>query len=621
MFTIFRQIMRAKKNRLVSIGLAKIFFRIFHRSVSFIGFISVLASLTICTDAYAKIDLDIKGVDGPTEENIKLHLSKWEKLPSNNIEGIKEKFEKNIQQALRAMGYYSAIIEYQLGGDELMLNINSGEPIKWKNVDIQLLHDKHVMDVRLQTVIDANPFIVGERINHKVYEGYKKSLLNSASEFGYLDAKFNKSELQINPENYEASVKLILEMGQRYKIGDVIYTDTDIRKELLGTLAEVKKDEWYSANTVGLIYNRMLNTGYFSGVTVNVKKETPNIAHLTIGLTDAPKHRVSTGVGFGTDDNGPRVRLKWQRPRINTRGDSLSAQLKISQVEQNVSAQYRMPWDHPLNEYLSYDVGWQQKITEDITTQLATAGASYHRVVKNGWQYSFHLDVENETSQTDDLPEESFTYVIPGVQFSRRRFSGDAADPLKGYKFWANLSTSRESLGSDTDFHRFDIGTNGIITAFKKHSLLGRVELGYIETDDLLKVPPSQRFFAGGDQTVRGYKYESISPVDSDGNLTGGQYSAIASIEYRYQFLKNWKAAIFYDTAQIYRDDPTELPADAVKANNWLVMLEDAKQFKSGAGIGIRWKTPIGLVAFDIATPINQENNDVRFHFYLGTPL
>ncbi|MGH1471934.1 MAG: autotransporter assembly complex protein TamA [Cellvibrionaceae bacterium] len=584
-------------------------------------FLCALISLFWGLSAQAQIDLDIQGVEKPIKNNIELHLSKWESLPSTNLSSIEEKLGKNIQSALRAMGYYDAKIIYGLEGKTLRLVIESGEAVKWARADIQLIHDESVMDVRLQTIVDSNPFINGERIDHSLYENYKKNLINLASEFGYLDAKFTQSILRINQKTHQAMVTLIVDMGQRYKLGQVNYLETNIQESLLDRLTELEAEQWYSANTVGLIYNRLLNTGYFSGVTVDVKKEIPNVAHLTIGLTDAPKHKISTGMGFGTDDKGPRLKFKWQRPRINKRGDSFSTQLKLSQVEQNISAQFRMPWSHPLNEYLSYDLGWQQKKTEDINTQLATIGASYHRVVKNGWQYSFHFDVENETSETDNHKKDSFTYVIPGVQLSRRKFSGEATDPSKGYKFWANFNTSREQLGSDTDFHRFDIGANVITTAFKKHSVLGRVELGYIDTENLLKVPPSQRFFAGGDQTVRGYQYESIAPVDSDGNLTGGQYSTIASIEYRYQFLKNWKAAIFYDAAQVYRDDPNELPEDATKANNWLLMLEDSKTFSSGAGIGLRWKTPIGLVAFDVAVPINQTGNDIRVHFYLGTPL
>ncbi len=581
----------------------------------------VIACLVISSTAKAKIDLEIEGVDGPVKDNIELYLSKWEVLPANTVEGIEEKFEKPIQQALRAMGHYESRVEYRLDDNELILVVDAGEPVRWQTTNIQLLHEGHTIDARLQAVIDSNPFMVGERINHETYEAYKKTLQNSALEFGYLDAKFSQSQLEINPNNHEASVDLILRMGQRYKIGDIVYTETTIRKKLLDTVTEVKAGEWYSANTVGQIYNRLLNTGYFSNVSVDVKKEAPNIANLTISMTDAAKHRISTGVGFGTDDNGPRARLKWQRPRLNGRGDSLMTQLKVSQVEQNISTEYRMPWDHPLNEYISFDTGWQQKKTEDLTTKITTIGAAYHRVVGNGWQYSFHLDTEHEVSQLDGLSEESFTYVIPSVQFSRRKFKGAATDPTSGYKIWMTLSTSRESIGSDTNFNRYEFGVNGIVTAFKKHSFLARAQTGLIETADLLKVPPSQRFFAGGDQTVRGYKYETISPVDADGNLTGGQYSTIASVEYRYHFLKNWKAAIFYDAAQIYRDDPDELPVDVVKANNWLLALDDAKEFKSGVGVGIRWKTPIGLVAFDVATPINQETNDMRFHFYLGTPL
>lgn len=596
----------------------------------------LLTSLTLGAVQAVLADLDFKitGVDNDVEDNIELHLSRWKTINADNVDAIEKIIGNDVQQALKALGYYAATVNYQLEEDELILDINAGQPIVWansqitwqnnqKDTRIENKDNKNILtiDDSLKTMIAANPFIKGEKINHNVYENYKKRLLNGASELGYLDAKFSRHELQIDPANFTAEVFLTLQLGQRYRISGIEYSGTDVRETLLDTLVDVKTGEWYSANTVGLIYNRLLNTGYFSNVDVSVQKKNPDQVDLNVVLTDKARHNISTGVGFGTDDKGPRVRLKWQLPRLNQRGDSLSTQLKLSRIEQNISAQYKVPWDHPLNEYLSYDIGWQQKINEDVTTQLATAGASYHRVMNNGWQYSFRLDVENETSQIDDQRDEDFTYVIPSVQFSRRKFKGEAIDPLSGYKFWANLSTSRENIGSDTDFHRFDIGANGVLTLAKKHSFVSRVEFGYIDTDDILKVPLSQRFFAGGDQTVRGYGYETIAPVDEENNVTGGQYAWIGSIEYRYQFLKNWKAAIFYDTAQIYRDDPIELPADSIQATQWLQRLEASKTFQSGAGIGIRWKTPVGLIAFDVATPLDQDERDIRVHFYLGTPL
>ncbi|MEX1033906.1 MAG: autotransporter assembly complex family protein [Cellvibrionaceae bacterium] len=574
--------------------------------------IGVLCSLA----ARAEIDLEVRGVPDPAQENIRMHLSKWDELPGDNPDVLRNAMHPAVTEALRALGYYHAEVDYALRGDQLTLNIEPGPRLQWGEVDVTVLSKGEPVDDEFWQLIANHPFTDEQVFSHRVYEDYKNSLLTFASRQGYLDAQLVRNRLRINIQEQRAGVVLHVEVGERYKITDVTFSDSRLAPELVEQIAQVPEGEWYSANIVGSVYNRLLNTGYFAGVDINVERVPPNQAHLHINLQDLPKHRVSTGVGFDTD-TGPWIKLRWERPVINDRGHGFTTELQLSRIAPELEAQYRIPWGHPQNEYVSWDTGWRMQDTEDVETTIFTTGLSYHRVIGERWRYSFHADFENETSQQGDQPEVSATYVIPSVRFSRRDFRGDATDPNRGYRYWLHVGTSNDSLGSDTDFHRFNGGLNTIFTAWEKHSLVARVEFGVIATDDFRAVPLSQRFFTGGDQSVRGYEFQSIAPRDADNDLTGGERLTVGSVEYRYQFLPTWKAALFVDQGRAYLEDDTVRFDDSGQPNR-----DSGREYRTGAGVGVRWKSPVGLIAFDIAAPINDDyESGVRVHLYLGTPL
>ncbi|MGQ9424905.1 autotransporter assembly complex protein TamA [Gilvimarinus sp. F26214L] len=579
----------------------------------------MLLGLLVCVGwplSALAIPLQVEGAPSDLEENIRLHLSKWDQLPAQDVEEVRDTVQPTVTEALQALGYYRAEVEYGLDGESLILNVAPGPRVRWGEVDIQVLRDGEPSNALFREQIASHPFRPGQPFSHQTYENYKSELLSFATRQGYLDARLVRNRLRINPQIQEAEVILHAELGDRYSIVDATFSESRLRPELVQGIAQVPDGSWYSADLVGEIYNRLLNSGYFAGVNITVDTQAPDRAYLHIELEDLARHRVSTGVGFGTDI-GAWVKLRWERPALNDRGHNLLAELRLSQVSQEVFTQYKIPRGHPQNEFVSWDNGWRQQDIEGVETEVFTTGLSYHRVYGESWRYSLHVDLENETSRIGDEPEQDTSYVIPSVRLSRRFFSGDAADPNFGYRYWLHLATSDDSLGSDTDFHRINSGVNTLFTFFERHSLLGRIEYGRIETDEFGRTPVSQRFYTGGDQSVRGFDFESIAPREPDGDLIGGQRLNVASLEYRYRFLPTWQAAVFVDTGRSYLDENFESDLSGT-----FVAADRGEDYRTGAGLGVRWRSPVGFIAFDVAAPVDDPlESGVRVHLYLGTPL
>ena len=109
------------------------------------------------------------------------------------------------------------------------------------------------------------------------------------------------------------------------------------------------------------------------------------------------------------------------------------------------------------------------------------------------------------------------------------------------------------------------------------------------------------RFFAGGDESVRGYGYRELGPVDESGHVIGGKYLLTGSIEYQHPVKDKIAVALFMDAGNAFNDWETDL--------------------KYSAGIGVRWKTPVGRLKADIAVPNDQSKDDFRIHISFGVEI
>jgi translocation and assembly module TamA len=127
------------------------------------------------------------------------------------------------------------------------------------------------------------------------------------------------------------------------------------------------------------------------------------------------------------------------------------------------------------------------------------------------------------------------------------------------------------------------------------------VEGGHTSVKDFDNLPATLRFYAGGDQSVRGYAYNSLGPLDSLGSVAGGKYLLVGSIEYEHRLFEKWSAATFYDVGNAYNSS--------------------SEDFKEGAGVGLRWRSPIGPLRVDVSWALSLEEHPWRFHLVVGPDL
>jgi translocation and assembly module TamA len=344
------------------------------------------------------------------------------------------------------------------------------------------------------------------------------------------------------------------------------------------------------------------NSGYFKSVRVQPQQDRRygKTIPVKVDLTPKDNNQVAVGLGFQTD-TGVRTKLTWGKPLINRLGHSADAALSLSEIEQNASFSYRVPRrKEPLYNYWGVEFGVKNVDVDDTESFLSTL--NFQRVSRTPSLWTEFLFIRWERERfTAGSAEETTDLVLPGFSYSKTQSKGSP------FPVWGQ-STSIQVLGGSTralssiEFFKI-IGTFRYLRALSdRNTIISAVQYGAIQSNDYDRVPISQRFFAGGDRSVRGFKYRDLSPRNTDNEAVGGRYLEILSLEYNYRFLDRWSGALFTDAGRAF--------------NSF------REPYSVGAGFGIRWQSPVGPFRVDIATPISDnDGGDVRVHLSLGPDL
>ena len=348
-------------------------------------------------------------------------------------------------------------------------------------------------------------------------------------------------------------------------------------------------------------------------------QESKKVPLYVFVYADKPRD-AQVGIGYGTD-TGVRATAKIDYNLINRKGYQAGAETEISRINKNVAVYASRPWKHPLNDKLEGRLTYEEEVIDqgegnfDLSTKTLKAALARNIRRENGWNRSYsmryrldELETGVDDTKLDDLPIR-FTSSRPTQKallfgYGINKTDVDSAtNPTRGIRQYYAIEAGADKALSDTDLAIVRAGVSGIYSFgdSNKHQVLGSLNTGYIWADDFYEVPYKLRFFAGGDQSIRGYDYESLSPLEN-GYLTGGQVLAVGSAEYNYEFIPGFRGAVFTDVGNAYdKDFETET--------------------KVGVGVGIRWASPMGIVRVDVAAGVTEESVPIRLHFFIGSPL
>ncbi|WP_420820594.1 autotransporter assembly complex protein TamA [Shewanella japonica] len=593
--------------------------------------------------AWAKKDewltIELQGVSGSLAKNVRAHLGE---SPTSQVQRRAFLFtvEDNVTAALESMGRYHAKVDINVTESKnspwkLTINIDEGEPtiIEW--IDIKF-SDEMLDDNSFNRWMDQLTIKPGDTLNHGVYSELKSNLVTLALARGYFDGAFTRSEIEINRDLNTAKIHLYFESGRRYKMGEVTFSGQTINDDLLEKLIPFDPNANYSTQRLNRLNRNLIDTGYFSNIKVlpQIDNMSETKVPIKVDLAPRPTHSFEVGLGADIGTNAektvePRVRLTWRMPEINSYGHTQETTMEWSPDRPKFLTTYTIPLTHPLDDQLKFRVGLLRDkygVTQDYneddrnydyTGQLESEkrlfGIIRQQRLDSGWLFGYSLEYNHEfynQSDTDYDPQ----FVLAGFGLSKTTRGDNTLDPKSGFRQTYSLEYGDPNLGSEIRLTKIEARLKWIDTFFERHRFVSRLDLGanIADSDQINQISPSLRYFAGGDQSIRGYGFQELGPyieyVNSEGGLSrqvvGGRYLVVGSLEYQYYLTDTWRVATFVDAGNAF----------------------DTEQFEPvvSVGGGIHWISPIGPIKFDLGVGLKETetiDRSWRIHLTMGTDL
>jgi len=559
-------------------------------------------------DEESKIDITFEGVEGPLLENVRamssLHrLSSSDELDTEMVGRLVQRAPAEARTALRPFGYYEPRVstEFEEAGGRwhVRVKIEPGTPVMLVEQQVAITGTGRD-ETFMREALARSPLRTGERLSHSAYDQLKGELLRAALGHGYLDAEFTRGELLVDPATRTARAYVTLDTRERYRFGPTTIEQSALRPGLVRRYLRYREGDWFDAEALLRTQFALDDSQYFSLVEVLPEERDRKNRVTPIRITSEPnrRHLYTIAAGYGTD-TGVRGTLGWEDRRLNTRGHRLRAQVQASNVEKSAGLTYIVPWTDPALEKLSYGLRIFNEQSADVETTGGTFTVGLTQV-RGKWQRVLSATLDDTEDKVTTVSGDSTlvdrnrtALIVPGISYARlpQDFLGINTVP-RGFQ--VELLASTETLGSDTSFLRAVVSDEHRFKLADKWRLMLRGEVGASTVGEFQDLPAQYRFFAGGDNSVRGYGYEELSPVDADGNKVGGRHLLTATVELQRDFPRNFVSAVFVDAGNAFNKfgDPLEY----------------------SVGIGVRYRLPFLSVGLDVAQSISDPDRSPRLH-------
>lgn len=441
---------------------------------------------------------------------------------------------------------------------------------------------------------------------------------------GYI-ACLVKADTLLNPDTGGVDVAYSIKEGKVAYVnkinvqGNTRTKDVVIRREM-----RLFPGDRYNGEKLRRSRQRLYNLGYFEEVTFDTKDEPttlPDKYDLDVFVKETKTGEFSFGAGYSSIDRFIGFIDLTQRnfdlfdfPTFTGAGQRFRIRMEFGSERKDYELGFVEPWflGYPLSvgfnlysrtrDWEKYDekrVGGNVFISKEL-------GEFWRTKLTHRYESVRITDITFDASQA--IKDEEGKNFISGLTLEIIHDSRDNIyNPTTGFYNLFSIEYAGGMLDGDKDFIKYQTRQSKYFPIGEKAVFELKARAGLVEAfDDSRDVPIYERFYAGGANTIRGYKERRIGPEGAFGDPIGGRIKAIFNAEYTYSLAKNLKWAFFYDLGNIWADHD---------AFDW-----DNLKLRAGIGTGMRVKTPLGPIRLDYGYALNPKEGDKRgrFHFAMS---
>lgn len=516
---------------------------------------------------------------------------------------LSRRLTDEVRAALEPFGYYQPSIDLQprRQGRQVALEVrvDAGAPVRIRQRRVEIAGAggaDPVLGERLAAFAPA----LGEPLRHDRYQASKLEIERALAERGYFDAELVEARVEVSRALAAADIDLRWNSGPRYRFGAVEFSAHQLRPGLLDPLLPFRPEQPFAHDGLLQLQQRLTELDYFGRIDLQPRPPRPDdhadgkAIGIEVELAAAARNLYRTGASYGTD-TGVALELGYDRRWLNASGHKFSGAALLGEQRSALRLLYRIPAFERWPGWWSASVSLRDEPFADLPTDSVEAALQREASWRgNRAVLGLHLLHERFNGEGERL-------VYPQLSLGRSQ-SDDPLYPRHGFSWNLLARWSLPALGAEVGFRQWQADLGLVRALGERDTLLARLTLGAIHTGSgsIERIPPSFRFYAGGDRSVRGYGYQELGPRSEADQRIGGRRLLTASLEWERRFTSQWGGALFVDAGNAFSGDFS--PA-------------------LGAGIGLRWRSPVGPVRIDLGHGFDQPEQSLRLHVQLGPVL
>jgi translocation and assembly module TamA len=562
-------------------------------------------------------------IDAPSEliEQIRAEtlLGRWQfrsEFSPDQLDALVFRAKEEIEVVLRGQGYFDFEVEVKrlpdsAGRAVVKVDVSAGARTTVNDLNFKVKGDAAADAAFMAKLQQAWPLPEGGFYRSLVWEQAKKNTLDLLQQQGYLAAALTTSQVTVDVRNTTAGVTLELESGPRYRFGEIKVSGLNrYERSIVDSLRGFRAGDFYRLDALIEFQTKLRDSGYFTSVSIvpeisdildNASPSSSLWVPVSVDLKERESKRLLGGLGFSADQ-GPRAQFGFENRNLFSKGYQLDSGILVERVRTRLFATVRTPLSEEGRYYAlgarseKFELLGEEAFKNTVFLQRGRRTTNIDSVTSVQYQAERLLIDRGAGVQVGDK-RAAFTLAY---SWNYRRVDS-RIDPREGYTVSSQATLASKNLGSDQTFIRLYTRAMNFYplpqSVFPRGAtLVSLLELGFVSADSRQGIPSDNLFRAGGAQSLRGYRYLGLGAADGAA-VVGGRYLAIGSLEYQQPVYKNILGAVFIDAGDANDD------LDNYKA-------------KIGAGLGMRWRSPIGPVNIDAA--YGAFDKRWRLHFSVG---
>lgn len=519
---------------------------------------------------------------------------------------FKEDLER-IETYYRSQGFYHArVVSWEVvpmvsDNVRIEIRVEEGEPMIITDLTVVVDGDK--TGSWNDDVLKVLPLKAGERFTAPGYEDSERAAASFFGDWGYPKAKIDLKG-RLDKGTNKGTLTLVVEKGPICEFGPITFEGNEhVKTDIIRRELTFHEGERFSSHKVSDSQQKLFSLDLFQFVDLSVQNlDGPEtVLPIRVLVKESKPQTVRVGVGYGTEDQ-LRGQVQWELRDFLGDGRRLQVNAKASSLIQLLDTKFTQPYLFDPKSNLTVGGGILHEDQESFENRKIYVNpmVNYKWSERLSSQFGYNLEtnrlmdvkVAPQVLGPEDQENQAYlvSSLVSGVLWEK---VDNQLNPRNGVRVIPTLEWASSTLGSQVDFVKFTIEGRGYLPVWSRSVLAGKLKWGTIQRlENTQELPIFKRFFAGGSDSVRGWPYQKLGPLDKDGNPIGGLSLLEGSVEYRFPVRPPFEGVLFFDFGNVFLES------------------FELSELGYAAGCGVRYQTPVGPLRVDFGYQLNPPEGD-----------